>query len=330
MPEPIVISRPEGKEIMASENRPSKAVSRFSLVEFLQNSEAHNHDWFGHRLAPLFMASRSFRQTYTQPMSLRSCLYECKIMHHRLQPKVHQFNYELFYFALDLDEVDTVAKTVWGFARNRWNLYEFRDRDHLTLPGMQTASVKANVLAWMAQQGHALPVDTRVILVTLPRVLGYIFNPVSFYFCSDAAGSPVGAVVQVGNTFREMKPYLLPQPTRENFYQLVTPKHFYVSPFSPLDLSFDFKLRVPDEHLDLHIDDRQGDELILMSALSGPRCELTSARLAWLTLKFPFVTLKVIMLIHWQALRLWWKGLPFIRKGAQPELQQDVYHPHRH
>ena len=249
-------------------------------------------------------------------------------MHHRLQPKVHQFSYSLFYFALDLDEVDAVASRIWGFSRNRWNLYEFRDRDHLTLPEMTGGTAKDHVLGWIAQQGRTLPAETRVTLVTLPRVLGYIFNPVSFFFCASATGEPLGAVVQVGNTFREMKPYFLPQPSAPGAYRLVTPKHFYVSPFSELDLTFDFKLKVPDDYLDLHIDDRKGDSLILLSSLAGPRRELTTARLAWLTLKFPFVTLKVIFLIHWQAFRLWTKRVPFFRKADNQMLQRDVYNPY--
>ena len=102
-------------------------------------------------------------------------------------------------------------------------------------------------------------------------MLGYIFNPVSFYFCFDADGAPLCAVVEVGNTFREKKLFLLREPAGENLFRLVAPKHFYVSPFSDLDLHFDFKLRVPGETLEIHIDDRAGDETLLLSALTGRR-----------------------------------------------------------
>src|SRR5436190_15770780 len=202
---------------------------------------------------------------------LSSCLYECEVMHHRLVPKEHHFRYRIFMFSLDLDEIDAVAARTLGFSHNRRNLYEFRDRDHLTLPGHETGSLKDNLTFWLADQGIQLPPNGRIRLVTLPRVLGYICNPVSFFFCSDAAGSPLCAVVQVGNTFRELKPYLLREPTGANGFRLVTPKHFYVSPFSKLDLSFDFKLKVPEEHLELHIDDREGDRRVLLSALTGRR-----------------------------------------------------------
>jgi DUF1365 family protein len=259
---------------------------------------------------------------------MNSCLYECRVMHHRLEPKENHFRYRIFMCALDLDELDELDARVAGFSRNRWNLYTFRDRDHLTLPGLEAASLRENLCAWLANHGIQLPAGGRIMLVTLPRVLGYIFNPVSFYFCSDAAGAPLCSVVEVGNTFRELKPYLLREPASNGAFRLIAPKHFYVSPFSGLDLSFDFKLRVPGETLDIHIDDRAGERRILLSALTGRRAALTTARLLWFTLKYPLITLKVIALIHWHALLLWLRRLPFHRKAANPGLQRGVFHPH--
>src|SRR6187402_1257125 len=215
---------------------------------------------------------------------LASCLYECSVMHHRLAPKEHHFSYRIFMFSFDLDEIDAIAARIPFFSRNRANLYTFRDSDHLPLG---RATVKENVIEYLAQNGIRFPAAGRISLVTLPRVLGYIFNPVSFYFCRDEAGAPLCAVVQVGNTFGEMKPYLLREPTGNDFFRLITPKHFYVSPFSALDLAFDFKLHVPGETLDIHIDDREGERRVLLSALTGRQAPLTAGRLAWLTLKYP-------------------------------------------
>ncbi len=139
---------------------------------------------------------------------LRSCFYECRVMHQRLGPKQHRFRYRMFYFALDLDELDEAPKRVRGFSHNRRNVYEFRDSDHLTMPGMEKAGLRANLTAWLAGEGVTLPAEARVTFLSLPRMLGYVFNPVSFFFCEGADGAPLGAIVQVGNTFREMKPYL--------------------------------------------------------------------------------------------------------------------------
>ena len=276
-------------------------------------------------------AAHQHRTLPTPPTSapLRSCLYDCEVMHHRLEPKEHHFRYRIFMFALDLDEIDKVAANVLGFARNRRSLYEFRDRDHLTLPELgDRGTLKDHLIAWLAKHRIHLPENSRITLVTLPRVFGYIFNPVSFYFCYDEAGVPLCAVVQVGNTFRELKPYLLGEPAAPGFFRLIAPKHFYVSPFSDLDVSFDFKLKVPTEQLDIHIDDRVGDRRLLLSAVTGRRIPLTTLRLAWLTVKYPFITLKVIFLIHWHAGLLWLKRLPWHRKTANADLQRDVFRPH--
>ena len=174
------------------------------------------------------------------------------------------------------------------------------------------------------------PPDTRVRLLTLPRVAGYVFNPISVYYCFTAAGQPLAAVVEVGNTFREMKLYPLPPATRtaDGSFRLVTPKHFYVSPFSALDLEFDFQLRFPSGTLNLRVDDRAAGVPVLLSSLTGVRTELTNGNLFRLSLWFPLVTLKVISLIHWHALILWLKRLPFHRKAATPELQREVLRPH--
>jgi len=259
---------------------------------------------------------------------MNSCLYECDVMHHRLTPKENQFCYRIFMLALDLDEIDEVVRRIPIFSRNCPNLYSFRDRDHLTLAGAEGLTVRENIISYLTGHDVPFPATGRITLVTLPRVLGYIFNPVSFYFCHDAAGAPLCAVVEVGNTFGEMKPYLLREPAGQDFFRLITPKHFYVSPFSPLDLAFDFKLRVPDEALEIHIDDRDGDRRVLLSTLTGKRAPLTTAQLAWFTLKYPLVTLKVIFLIHWQALGLWLRRLPVYRKATGTELQRDVFRPH--
>ena len=186
---------------------------------------------------------------------MNSGLYECSVMHHRLSPKVHRFRYRIFMFAFDLDEIDAVAARIPFFSRNRPNLDTLRDRDHLTVAGLETASRKEKVVAWLAKQGIAFPNGGRILLVTLPRVLGYIFNPVSFYWCFNPAGEPLCAIAEVGNTFGETKPYLLRDRQGDRGFRLVTPKHFYVSPFSALDLSFDFELRVPGDRLHVRLTD---------------------------------------------------------------------------
>jgi len=192
-------------------------------------------------------------------------------------------------------------------------------------------SLKQRVIAFAAARGVDLT-GGRVMLVTLPRVAGYLFNPVSFYFCYDRTGAPVAALAEVTNTFKEMKPYFLGPDTRaaaRGEFHLRVPKHFYVSPYSDVDVAFDFTLRAPGDKLSVQIDDYVGDERTLTSTLTGPRCELTDARLAWFSLKYPLITLRVISLIHWHAFLLWMKRVPWFAKTARASAQRELYRPHQ-
>ena len=137
----------------------------------------------------------------------RSCIYECRVRHHRLAPRQHKFEYGLFMVCLDLDELDRLNSNLRWFSRNRRNLYEFRDSDHLIHAKGESDNVRSSIQAWLLEQGVPLPKDSRIQLVTLPRVIGYIFNPVSFYFVQSADGIPICALAEVGNTFGELKPF---------------------------------------------------------------------------------------------------------------------------
>jgi DUF1365 family protein len=272
---------------------------------------------------------------------LNSCLYECRVMHHRFAPKAHRFDYRLFYFALDLDELDLLHQRLRLFSFNRANLYSLRETDffpaHEPLHNASrasrppaiptTADLKSRVLAYLAERGTDLT-GGRVVLVALPRVLGYLFNPVSFYFCFDRHGAPVTALAEVTNTFREMKAFHVSEHAGEATFHLRAPKNFYVSPFSDVDVDFDFTLRVPHERLSIQIDDYVAGARTLTSTLHGPRTSLTDARLAWFTVKYPLLTLRVITLIHWHAARLWLKRLPWFAKSARAADQRDLHRPH--
>ncbi len=211
---------------------------------------------------------------------MKSALYQCEVYHERLAPKRHHFRYDLFFLDLDLSEIPALARSLLFFSHNRFNLYSFRDRDHFD---RSPQSIRDKLDSWLAHQGVQLPENATVRLITLPRILGYLFNPVCFYFISDPSGKPLYAVAEVCNTFREVKPWLLTDQEENGSFRRIVPKEFYVSPFSKLTAKFDFRFKIPDDRLEIHIDSIENDEKMLVSWIRGERRPLTNGRLVWET-----------------------------------------------
>lgn len=258
---------------------------------------------------------------------MRSCLYECSVMHQRLRPFRYGFKHHIFTFCLDLDEIPELSRSLKFFKYNRAGVFSFYDSDHL---GFQAENLRGRIEAYTRAHG----VETsgcRIKLVTHLRVFGYVFNPVSFYFCTDLSNRPVCAVAEVGNTFGEMKPYFLgPETLQDGVFCLKTTKYFYVSPFIQMDSEFEFHLRPPSDRIHLSVNGYTSGKPLLIANMTGYRRPLSDASLCWYALKFPLVTLKVIGLIHWHALRLYLKRLPFYRKNSHKELQRGLYGKESH
>ncbi len=270
---------------------------------------------------------------------MNSSLYICSLMHNRMEPRPHRFHYKVFMFWLDLDEIDTITKKFSLISRNKFNVFNFRDADHVQLPADKpdtSKNTKQLVLDYLQSQ-NVKTSNPKIFLLTNLRTFGHQFNPVSFYFVYNCPApnlspggerlkeEPVCCIAEVSNTFGEMKLFLLGKETlKDNQFTYQTKKYFYVSPFIDHDVDFAFQLQLPSDKLNLRIDDYRNGNRFFIATLTGEKRELTGSRLLAYTLRFPLITVKVIGLIHWNALLLWMKKVPYRKKGAHSELQKDV------
>lgn len=219
-----------------------------------------------------------------------------QVMHHRLQPWGHGFRYRLALFRLDLDELLRLSRALRLLGVERARPLTYRAADHLS-----TDDVRARVRT----AGVTAPV-TRLELVTSLRIFGYVFNPVSFFFCYGTDEALLAVVCEVNNTFGQRHVYVLPADEGQSVWH--EKKVFHVSPFFSLDGTYRFEFHVGREHLEARIDLYRGGEAQFVSRLSLDRRPLTDASLLRMLVGYPLLTLRVIAAIHWQALRLWWKG----------------------
>ena len=234
---------------------------------------------------------------------MTSALYVGAVTHTRLRPRRHRLRYRALWLLAELDELPALHARLRLFSHNRFNLFALHDRDHGDGGGM-----RAHVERLLAAE--RIPFDGgRVLLLTMPRVLGYVFNPLSVYFCHARDGRLVALVYEVRNTFGGMHTYAMPVTTQDGAIRQICRKRFYVSPFMPMDLDYNFRVLPPCERVTIAIAAHDAQGPMLAATLSGERRALGDPTLARLFLTHPLLTLKVIAGIHWEAAKMFAKGL---------------------
>ena len=254
---------------------------------------------------------------------LASCLFEGTVVHKRLAPRRHEFAYRVFAVCLDVDEIDALDRHLRFFSRNRRNVLSFHDAD-LGSEGAEPVAAKARHL--LGRAGLAA-FGARIELVCYPRLWGYVFNPLSVYFCRDASGT-VGAVIyEVSNTFGERKSYVISGACPDAAMSQACAKEMYVSPFTGADGQYGFHCVAPSERVVIGVNFREAGVPILKTHFRGTRRPLTDRTILGLVARHPLMTVKVMGAIHYEAARLWAKGVPVVTRHASPAYSFTIVTP---
>lgn len=230
-------------------------------------------------------------------------------MHRRLAPRRHAFKYRVFSLLLDLDELESLNKRLWLFAWNRAGIVSFHDPDHGACSGL-----RGWLDSLLAAQGIVADGPRRVLCY--PRLFGYVFNPISTWFCYTKDERLAAIVYEVRNTYGEQHSYVMRAGDNDALIRQHAPKAFYVSPFLSMDCAYNFKIRPPGDDVMIAIAEEEAGKPILTATFTGKRQALTDGALLGMLLRHPLMTVKIIAAIHYEAVRLMWKGVARHAHGA--------------
>ena len=242
-------------------------------------------------------------------MIKNSRIYSGQVIHTRFKPKKHNFKYKVFSLLIDLDEIDKINNNLNFFSYNRFNLISFFDKDHGNRDGSDVKQwVKENLIKKNIKFNNF-----RVEILCYPRILGYVFNPLSILYVYNESNELISIFYEVKNTFGEQHTYVF-KAKNNNLLQHNCSKKFHVSPFIEMNCNYFFRILRPSEKISVVIDQYQFNEKILFASQDGKRVDFNSKELLKSYLKHPLMTFKIISAIHFEAFKLWIKGIKFIKK----------------
>ncbi len=249
----------------------------------------------------------------TLPSPLTSCILRSQVLHQRLRPRLHSFVYPVFYVRVQLDELPRLQSSLFGF--NRWRPLSLYAKDYGPRDG-------ANLLLWMRQvlANANIACDGPVYLQTMPRVFGFSFNPISLWYCYNQDGALRAVLAEVNNTFGEHHFYLLQTEDGQDInagQQLSSKKLMHVSPFCEVKGHYRFRFVEKEQHSNVQIDYFDSDEVLIETAIASKKEPWTNAGLLMNLLRQPLLSLGVVWRIHWHALLLWRKRVPFFSKPVK-------------
>ena len=241
---------------------------------------------------------------------INSCIYNGSVIHKRFKPKEHFFKYSVFSLLLDLSELEELDKKISFFSFNRFNLISFYEKDHGNRDGLP-------LIEWVKKNLEYNQIDTnniRIKLLCYPRIFGYVFNPLSVFFIYNKKSELISILYEVKNTFGEQHTYIFKVNKNENFIKQTCKKKFHVSPFIEMRCTYIFKILNPNDKINVVIDQYDEEGKLLYASQEGMRIDLNNKNLALSYLKHPLMTFKIIAAIHFEAFKLWIKGIKFVKK----------------
>ncbi len=241
---------------------------------------------------------------------INSSIYNGQVIHKRFKPKIHSFKYNVFSLLIDLSELETLDKQVNFFSYNRFNLTSFYDEDHGNRDG-------SSLISWVHEnlkKNNIITDNIKIKILCYPRIFGFVFNPLSVFYVYNSNENLISILYEVKNTFGEQHTYIFRVEKDTNLIQNNCSKKFYVSPFIEMNCNYFFRLLKPGNTISVIIDQYENEDKILYASQDGVRTDFNTKYLVKSYLKHPIMTFKIIIAIHYEAFKLWIKGIKFIKK----------------